>query len=881
MTVSGTSMIRGAVFITIVSIFLLIYFVPDKNAQSALQSSGTTYGRILVDSPEVYTRERMVNDRFRQEAWLLEQLDKLSDEAPGVQGFVEAHKTSERTLDLSVANAATPADGESTELASNADSSVAANMQPGQAQLTPIESFRGRQSVREEVRNALIENQLDDRHDLNGNTLYRLKFDATVIPGNDTSAWAQINVRFKRKLSNDVDEEQALKALYDRWMGDLREQVNTTYNEEMAKEVSDKDAKPRLYAAILNRYSLYVGYEATKSEWGKMPYMADPQCEKSLLKNTLSPSEVEGEDFLVLQSYSIKGFDCLMKSAPEIMGCEEKVCLRELAREDVMNKVLDIYGTTLGQREGVRKELTKSSRNTLNSYVSTQLPSALQKQNSQQYVSFSPALDLNSILVDEFSPKIYAVPLELNDSERKRFNDSQSDIKFSAVPIELSENEQDIYRRYRGDDNIPEDWDKELFSCENIVVISVSGREYKICRESLSQLQQLSNQDDNSGTATSSIDGEMAYHIDGSFPYITISGSGANDRKILETWTAVLNCPKTASIKVAQREFTICDSWFKDLQKLSIAIDTGQELPSIVARIDNDYDGLPIISANIGYAKFREKLRESEKNKFLFSYAVTPRESSQQMASSSRQAMAEQMRASASGGGDGAAVEAGARRSSLFSEYAQIMQRRPIIVGVASHPSDVHSDQKDEKSAELGWLIGPKLTVGKDGLTTYRHLPSQNSLSALVSAPSWWRRADIEVETGWLTEDGEFKDESTKFSYQIALPGDQDEITSALLLGGRRPKPSIESVEPLFVKLGEKAKLLIEGQNLWRSTVVTIGAQRSKKIFVLPNMKGIIAEFDPINSQEVAQGEENSTIKVRVWTSEGVADSPKSLVVTK
>jgi hypothetical protein len=78
------------------------------------------------------------------------------------------------------------------------------------------------------------------------------------------------------------------------------------------------------------------------------------------------------------------------------------------------------------------------------------------------------------------------------------------------------------------------------------------------------------------------------------------------------------------------------------------------------------------------------------------------------------------------------------------------------------------------------------------------------------------------------------------------------------------------------------AKLLIEGTELWRSTVVTIGSQRAYKIEVLPNMKGIIAHFKKIerpqkrilNQKDEAvyrSGTPKCTYhaKVIVWTSEG------------
>jgi len=47
---------------------------------------------------------------------------------------------------------------------------------------------------REQIRSLMIENQLDDRHDLRGNSLYRLRFDATVLPGGNTRASAKVTI---------------------------------------------------------------------------------------------------------------------------------------------------------------------------------------------------------------------------------------------------------------------------------------------------------------------------------------------------------------------------------------------------------------------------------------------------------------------------------------------------------------------------------------------------------------------------------------------------------------------------------------------------------------------------------------------------------------
>jgi len=74
---------------------------------------------------------------------------------------------------------------------------------------------------------------------------------------------------------------------------------------------------------------------------------------------------------------------------------------------------------------------------------------------------------------------------------------------------------------------------------------------------------------------------------------------------------------------------------------------------------------------------------------------------------------------------------------------------------------------------------------------------------------------------------------------------------------------------PVYHVGQEKARLLIEGGDLWRSTMVTLGSQRADEILVLPNMRGIIATFKKI--EQPSRPEPCSVfVPIRVWTSEGV-----------
>lgn len=177
--------------------------------QPTTSGPGTTFGRIYVDTPEVYSRERLVNDRFRQDEWLRKKLNENPEQ--GLQGSMASSSRQDTTvgLALSFPQAPSPGDTQSPDSPETPEpinspkpptptkhklEKSAALQDPSD---TPIAQLRDAMAYREEVRNEILENQLDDRHDINGNTLYRLKFDATVVPENDTSAYAMIEVTIK------------------------------------------------------------------------------------------------------------------------------------------------------------------------------------------------------------------------------------------------------------------------------------------------------------------------------------------------------------------------------------------------------------------------------------------------------------------------------------------------------------------------------------------------------------------------------------------------------------------------------------------------------------------------------------------------------------
>jgi hypothetical protein len=187
----------------------------------------TTLGTIVVGSPAIYTRERLVNDRFLQDSWLALRLDPSTQIEDSRQYRIERRGGSVRVGD--------PKDGGSAEPSSG---------QEEQPRLSSRARLSEEVDYREQLRNLIIENQLDDRHDLNGNSLYRFRFDASVLPGTNTQASALITVRLvspaflmpspgKASIASvaALGDIEAWRDVYRRWIENLRTRLNQTHQE--------------------------------------------------------------------------------------------------------------------------------------------------------------------------------------------------------------------------------------------------------------------------------------------------------------------------------------------------------------------------------------------------------------------------------------------------------------------------------------------------------------------------------------------------------------------------------------------------------------------------------------------------------------------------
>ena len=121
--------------------------------------------------------------------------------------------------------------------------------------------------MRDSIRQLILENMLDDRHDLTGNSIYGLKFDTTVIPGDNTHGRAsvQISASIPHPFPSTSDDSNSLPevaglvfgskalllsksssqtirdsyTLYQDWLGSVLARMNNYANRAYAEKIAN------------------------------------------------------------------------------------------------------------------------------------------------------------------------------------------------------------------------------------------------------------------------------------------------------------------------------------------------------------------------------------------------------------------------------------------------------------------------------------------------------------------------------------------------------------------------------------------------------------------------------------------------------------------
>src|SRR4029077_13365747 len=207
-----------------------------------------TEGQIIVSSPAVYTRQRLVNDRLSQTRWLQDQLKVTEAPDQTLRGIDEVRigvRSGGTKASISVAKKS-PAEGGSAPPAEagsqDKEKQDAAVLNTPPVNPTSSDLFRMKNAYREEVRSEIMETQLDDRHDIKGNTIYRLAFDVAVLPGAKTNSLAIVKVTLAHDSEGVIDD---YVTLYYDWMRSMQSIVASSID-AIAAQLSNRQPDLRL-----------------------------------------------------------------------------------------------------------------------------------------------------------------------------------------------------------------------------------------------------------------------------------------------------------------------------------------------------------------------------------------------------------------------------------------------------------------------------------------------------------------------------------------------------------------------------------------------------------------------------------------------------------
>ncbi len=289
--------------------------------------------------------------------------------------------------------------------------------------------------------------------------------------------------------------------------------------------------------------------------------------------------------------------------------------------------------------------------------------------------------------------------------------------------------------------------------------------------------------------------------------------------------------------------------------------------------------------------KFVDAIRSLDSTTKTDVYAISPREITQRISTAARAAQAFDLAASISASipstGLGLGVGGGVSRS--VGGKLDALERNPLAVGYvlpdcymetvqvsgeATVESDGAGDESErrettetvcrssEKSAEFGWLLGPKLKPDPENEDiAFAHSFTYRDLGVDVSIPSWWPYVTIKVATAWAPNWEQrpgrvIVDESSRSLQQVVTvplqknSADLDALTELLqrkLVGINRRPLIVSGVVPDKVSVcGGETTLLIRGAGIWRATDenldgVPVKAGSTK---VLPDMSGISVVFN-------------------------------------
>jgi hypothetical protein len=868
---------------------------------------GDSKGLILLDTPQIFTRGRLVNDRTKEADWLFEQLAR-TDQLLRDQRFrgTQSHYASSRKLDWSA--------GEAQSALSPAGKPLTASPIPGPG---PIDEFTLASNYREAIRNRIMSTVLDDRHDIDGNSIYRLNFNATVLPrkGSNKVGMLVASVREFRDdhLANDEERRKVYIELLHDWRKEL-ESIAERGRNSAEKTLLDGSSSSRLIAQQAQQLNGWVAKKledqrsaASENLPSEIPFSVEKYLELAHLAHyQLVRKTWEEELFHGLSSFEIK----LTK------------LVRRLSQERVK------LGASAAAT-GAGKKIN----------ATTQIPSAVitlvapQQTSSSEKSAETPAvptviLDARITAIASIQSNVQKVLREIQD---RKWPQDRKNVETLVLKLCRTHGKGDVSLTSALHPGIRlSDQDAEEISihvkCPEVLVPELAmldlavllGRPEIICSNRQGGTAPLRPSQKNEiflarlaalmQTTTRQVPTELAWPCTGKEEALTSlrelpASLEFLRRKAIAEWYAYYLETQPAKIDAnAGEKRCDCDPNQRCKIQESAAAQrvtdrtftrVAQSAPKLSTelRLGHFYN----FTVDPGTATIKVKLSSDPPKKPSDPAKTTPGLAEELRSLMCRRAYAHTY---AVLGNDTRLAQSRAYESALSAQQGGVrlseavsgngMDRSPLVLGFRDWAEARQAQGMQEPArARFGWAILPQSSEGNGFFKAQQ--PESYAVSALVALPGWWKTAHLEVRTCWVAQSdlqpqldldkfcGSFAEADThRFDIRLQSPSGNVDLMENLRFFVEKA-PAIYLTAPPFVEAGRPGAIRIPGTRLWRSPVVLLGEQQADSIEVLPDMKGIIAKFNCVRWPAVPATHNSGAdaeVALVVTTSEGSIPEP-------
>ncbi len=791
----GFKMAVGAFIVPVVAfciwfnwVWLNDLWTPDPVKQSRVA--------ISVGTPTVHTRERLLNDRFEQVAWLDEELRGTRP---------EKSKKPEATPSAPAPAPAPAAAKEAAEQRMQITSESLEQLRYGADD--PRKDFEMVNGYRDVLRAARARAMLDDRHDMDDNTLDLFSFDTTVMPRNGMHGSAAIEVLLTPdaseldpglpgyKLARELFDQQADKDLFDTYVGWL----------DKVRNVQQSSLETLTYTLDTLEASQY-----RSSDYEQL--LRRNACGELLRRARPDTSIVERQRACLSTLTGTTPWDWWERSPkPMIADTDARDAMRLLDKTltSVTSKVLTrIAGDFLEQVEHARKLFLAKNRQALSD------PTAQFNETLVAYgkSSLRGAEDLASGCIgtstDTAASGVSVVPFWIVDALKREFPGDAQDLVFTCKIVPKNMPLRVFWALLdKLGPNAPETAPQNGSSQARDWSVPVVGGITFSSRD-LERVQ--------TSCVAASILEETAVRPTADQP----RNHGASLKTFFDI--RVDRLPTGCSLSVQPKVFSL---------RLPADL-SGDELADANTQLNQQTDLLHQLKKLLEGPGYGNGSVEKPITA-AYGYSLSPRlRQNVEIRRDTRDVASARFE---QGGGS--------FKRSRGLDYRGV---EPEVVGFMRSSKS----ERTPRAARFGWLLTPR--PGKED--TYSVPLEQAELSAVVALPSWWRSALMQTCTRFLAQadtgdvvTDEFWDRSAKCRVEmIRLPGTSADVSRHLGMDvlttpymNSWKKPPV-----LFAgKTAESTQLVITGERLWRNTVVTLGGQKADRIEVLPDMTGIAATF--------------------------------------